>query len=237
MSRRAVKKAADDVYRVVLDGNWRLSDLYQFPRDFAQCYAFEYCLDTDLEARDRDRIDDALETYPWQGGYSYVNIYNVLQNQVPAKYRPKIDSISYGSPGWIDMTLHIDAAIQVAKAVAIVAGSMVAAVAAYRKINRMLSDIRTDNETAKIDRTLAQARLLRKLCEEMAGILGFEKLEDLHKRTGDPETSLKLLLAQFRRVKRLAEYLQKGKAGLPIDPSEEVSVKELRHRFGGSDEK
>jgi hypothetical protein len=62
--------ADDDYYRISLDGNWSLNDLYEFPHSYAQNYAFIYCLDTNLDPRDRERINLALENYPWKGGYS-----------------------------------------------------------------------------------------------------------------------------------------------------------------------
>jgi hypothetical protein len=49
--------------------DWSLLDLYTFPHAFDQCYAFVYCFDTDLPERDRNRINSAMESYPWRGGY------------------------------------------------------------------------------------------------------------------------------------------------------------------------
>jgi hypothetical protein len=45
--------ADDHYYRVLLDEEWTLDDLYAFPRAFGQTYAFVYCLDSDLTPRDR----------------------------------------------------------------------------------------------------------------------------------------------------------------------------------------
>jgi len=69
-----------EIYRVWLNKDWELEDLYEFPHAFSQCYAFVYCLDSELEPRDRDRINYAIREYPWRGGYSYVNIYSVFKN-------------------------------------------------------------------------------------------------------------------------------------------------------------
>jgi hypothetical protein len=45
---------------VLLDGEWRLRDLYEFPHALGQCYAFIYCFDSDLRPRERERIDEAV---------------------------------------------------------------------------------------------------------------------------------------------------------------------------------
>jgi len=57
-----------------MDRRWSLEDLYEFPYAYSQIYSFIYCFDSELNARDAERIDYALEGYPWRGGYSYVSV-------------------------------------------------------------------------------------------------------------------------------------------------------------------
>lgn len=207
------------IYRINMDKEWELNDLYSFPHAFAQTYAFAYCFDSDLSPRDADRINYALENYPWRGGYSYVNIYTVLQNQVPPKLRPRIKQIQYASPGWMDLALNLDPAIKVAAAVASIAGSMVATTKAYASIQKTLQDIKLQREKSKVAHlqlSKAQAKELRGLCEELSKLVGFKKFEELVSRTGDIEIAAKLLAAQFRRLKAIAEFSSKGKIGLPL---------------------
>jgi hypothetical protein len=208
----------DEYYRILLDEDWRLTDLYEFPHAYSQNYAFVYCLDSDRDPRDRQRIDYALENYPWRGGYSYVNIYTVLQNQIPRRDRPSIKSISKSSPGWLDLFLNVDVAIQVAKSVAILAGSAATAVYAYKNIQKYLGDINIDRRRHQLQEmqiTQAQAKIFTSMSLEMAKYLGFKNLKELHERTGSPEITLKLLLAHYRRILKLVEYGNKGKAKLP----------------------
>ncbi len=207
-------------YRLLLGGNWQLEDLYELPHAFDQCYAFIYCLDSELDIRDRERIDGAFAAYPWKGGYSYVNIYTVMRNQVPWQHRPRIKAIQKASPGWLDLFLNADVAIQVAKSVAALAGAGVAATKAYALIKKTLSQIKVDREKAKLQElqlTAAQRRTLMGMCETMAKFLGFKNLKDLHARTGSPEVSLKLLSAHYRRASVLLEYVESGKVELPQD--------------------
>lgn len=207
-------------YRLLLEGNWRLEDLYELPHAFDQCYAFIYCLDSELDIRDRERIDGAFAAYPWKGGYSYVNIYTVLRNQIPWQHRPRVKAIQKASPGWLDLFLNAEVAIQVAKSVAALAGAGVAAVKAYALIKKTLSQIKVDREKAKLQElqlTAAQHKTLMGMCETMAEFLGFKNLKDLHARTGSPEVSLKLLSAHYRRISVLLEYVESGKVDLPQD--------------------
>jgi hypothetical protein len=207
-----------DAYRVLLDGKWRLEDLYEFPHAFSQCYAFTYCLDSELSPRNRDRINSAFIGYPWRGGYSYVNIYTVFQNQVPVEERPTIRSISYASPGWLDIVLNPDVAIQVAQSVGILAGTTVTAAKAYATSMKYLRQVAVDRKRAQLQEmqlTQAQHKTLMSMCETMAKFLGFKSVKELHQHTGNPEVSLKLLAAHYRRTNQLVEFVQEGKVELP----------------------
>ena len=206
------------VYRVVLDGEWQLEDLYTFPHAFSQCYAFIYCLDSELNPRDSDRINEALAGYPWRGGYSYVNIYTVLRHQVPRRHRPSITSISYGSPGWLDILLNPDVAFQVATSVGILSGSAVAATKAYAACMKYISQVSVDRKRAELETmrlTREQHRTFMYMCEDLAKSIGFESVKELHERTGNPEVSLKLLAAHYRRTDQLVDFVKAGKARLP----------------------
>ncbi len=205
-------------YRVLLDEDWDLDDLYEFPHAFNQCYAFIYCLDSELDIYDKERIDQAFSVYPWRGGYSYVNIYFVLQNQVPWRVRPTVKAIQKASPGWLDLFLNADVAIQIAKSVSALAAAGVVAVKSYATIKKTLSQIGVERERAKLQTfqlSAQQQKTLMSLCDDLAKHLGFKNVKDLHQRTGDPEVSLKLLSAHYRRTKVLLEYVEEGKAVLP----------------------
>lgn len=217
-----VIKPAPKAYRIVLPetAQWTLRDLYIYPHAYEQCYAFVYCLDTELPARDQDAIDYAFSKYPWKGGYSYVNIYSVLQRQVPVRARARIKSFHKASPGWIDLLLNLEVAKEVAKSVATLLGASAAAAAAYKKAYTLLASIRTERERARLQQLQLRKQQImevRAACDELAKALGFKSLADLHKRTDDPEVSLKLLSAHYRRMKTLVEYQSKGKASLPVD--------------------
>jgi len=207
-----------DVYRILMDERWELEDLYTLPHAYAQNFAFVYCFDTPLEASDAARIDFALREYPWRGGYSYVNIYTVLKNQVPHQERPQISSIQYASPGWIDLLLNPDVALQVAKSIGILLGTGVTAAATYKKINKIFLNINKQRREAKIaDLKLSQSEVkeLNKLSEQLAKSMGFNSLVKLNERTEDPEVSARMLSAHYRRMTIMSEFVKEGKVKFP----------------------
>lgn len=205
-------------YRVLMDQRWELEDLYNFPHSYSQIHSFIYCFDSELDPRNTERINIALQDYPWGGGYSYVNMYNVLRYQIPAHHRPKVASIQYASPGWLDILLNPDVALQIAKSVGIYLSAGVAAVQAIKRIDKVRLDIsrqRREQDQAFVDLSLKETKALNEMSEELAKHLGFGSLENLQSRTDNPEVTLKILLAHSRRLKTLGSYVINGKAILP----------------------
>ena len=207
-----------EVYRILMNERWVLEDLYSFPHAYSQSQSFIYCFDTELDPSDARRIDYALEEYPWQGGYSYVNLYKVLHYQVPTPHRPTIVSIQYSSPGWIDLLLNPDVALQVAKSVGILLGAGVAAIEALKRIDKARLDIsrqRKDQEREFAELSAAEAKALNEMSNEISKHLGFESLQKLQQRTKNSEVTVKVLMAHHRRMRILGDYVESGKVSLP----------------------
>jgi hypothetical protein len=208
-------------YRIEMDGRWSLKDLYEVPHAYLQVYAFIYAFDTELPERDADRINYALESYPWAGGYSVVNMYTVLQTQVGAEFKPVIKEIRYASPGWIELYLHLHPAVKIAGAVATIAASATGTVKAYASIQDLLYKIRARAKKAGIERiqlTRQEIQELHALNQELAKFIGFNSLDELEARSGRADVTAKLLSAQYRRLRALAEFVSKGKVKLPLPP-------------------
>lgn len=210
-------------YRVHMDGQWQLADLYDFPHSLSQAYAFFYCLDLQLPGVDGERLDAALAGYPWRGGYSYVNLYTVLQNQVPPWHRPRVVSIQYASPGWIDLSLALAAVVKVSAAVSGVLAAGAGAASVYKHVQNIFSEIGTTRARARVrslELSVQQVRLVRELSDELSKLIGFETFEQLVSRTGSVEVAGKIVAAQYRRVEKMAEFARQGKAFLPYQGEE-----------------
>lgn len=209
-----------------MDSRWALEDLYEFPHTYSQTYSFIYCFDSELDARDADRINYALEGYLWRGGYSYVNIYTILANQVPREHKPEVAKIQYASPGFIDIILNPDVALQVAKSVSILLGTGVAGVEAYKRIYKALLEMNKDKKKQQAEITTyseAEARALTSMSDTLAKNMGFNNVAELHQRTKNPEVTLKLLMAHHRRLSTLGEFVREGKVSLPVNANEKAN--------------
>ncbi|WON74159.1 hypothetical protein [Nitrosospira sp. Is2] len=209
-----------DSYRILMNRRWDLEDLYHVPHAFQQCYSFIYCFHAEVRPISSDRIESALRSYPWRGGYSYVNLYTILRNQIEWRDRPRVAGIIYGSPGWIDLALNLDVALEVAKSVTALSAALVVAAKSYATLVRTLSRIKSErkkNQLEFLKLSNQESVELKKLCNNHAKLLGFESLEALNKSTGSWDITASMLLAHHRRLKQLVDYMEDGKINLPTD--------------------
>ena len=83
---------------------------------------------------------------------------------------------------------------------------------------KYLAQVAVDRKQAQLQEmqlTKAQHKTFMSMCEDMAKFLGFKNVKELHQHTGNPEVSLKLLAAHYRRTNQLVEFVKEGKVQLP----------------------
>ncbi|MCC5086435.1 hypothetical protein [Xanthomonas campestris] len=151
---------AQDV-KLGLDGRWDLEDLSEMTREYVQLYGFAYSLMSELPSARREEIDYIYGKFPWQGGYSTVNFFNQIFHKIPQRLRPQLKRIQYASPGFIELTLLLAAAVTVSRIVKSVCSAVNVAHDAYRNIQKgavehRLSKVNVNNQ----DSTSGKARLI-----------------------------------------------------------------------------
>lgn len=200
------------IYRVLMDQRWALEDLYAFPHTYSQIYSFIYCFDSELDAHDSD--------------HSYLNIYKVLSSQVPHEHRPTVARIQYASPGFMDIFLNPDVALQVAKSAGIFFGMGVTAVETYKRIYKAILSIRAAKKKHDVEIITYSAEEIKafgEMSNELAKQLGFKNVAKLDKRTKNAEVTLKLLMAHYRPLDILNEFVREGKVTLPENIEEKTN--------------
>ena len=202
-------------YRIKLDGDWTLDDLYSFSRTYSQLYAFQYSFEQLRTGPDDDEwIRDPYVAHPWVGGYDAVNFYKQLASRAPHPHRPTLLSMRYASPGWMDLRVVVAVAVGITPAV-------YAFIGAATRINRLYNEIykgMRKRELMKIKVKREKLKLARDTLEfiedcngELSGLLKFEHRQDINRLTHNPLTTLKILLSYCRRVKNLSKYETSGK--------------------------
>ncbi len=130
-----------DHIKLYIDGDWELTDLNILTRVYIQLYGLFYSLDIADDYLDEE-IQYIYGKYPWRGGFSAVNFYQNIFAKMPKQYKPSIKSIQYASPGFIELTQIVE----VAKDVALIVGSVSAALLAG---NKTYSSIHKRHEPTK----------------------------------------------------------------------------------------
>ena len=207
----------EESYKISIGGQWFLEDLYIFPRTYEQVYFLIYSLLPHDDEQIQDRIQYAYSQFPWRGGYSAVNFYNNLKYTTPRKQRPRIISMQYGSPGWIELSLIIGVAIAVERLVKSVASTIRETNSAYNEIYNGLQKrklLRIEVVKKELELEIAHADYVEHCADKMARLLGLQDLDQMHSKTGSPLKTLKILLSLYRRVRTLVDYQNRGKIDL-----------------------
>ena len=129
-------------------------------------------------------------------------------------------SVRYASPGWLDVQLLLEAAIEVGKAVGVVATAMLIVAKAYNEIYRGLQErkllgIATDRRRLRLSRD--EIAFVEKSSQKLSKLMGFKNFEQLNKLTNNNLASLKILMSYYRRIRILVGFVEKGKANFPMD--------------------
>jgi hypothetical protein len=210
-------------FRIGLDRQWTLDDLYRFPRAFQQVYFFWNALEVKEDDAEFDRIMHTFSSLPWQGGYSAVNFFEHLKYVVPRRDRPAITSIHYSSPGALELALIVPAALALSRVVKSIAFTIDHCNTIYANIYKGMQDrkllrIKTELEVAKLEKE--KSDFVEASVRQMGRVLRIAP-NAINNRTGHPYVSLKILMAVYRRVRLLADYERRGKAAFPADASEQ----------------
>lgn len=208
-------------YRILMNKRWNFDDLYVFSRTYDQLLYFFDSFSDDKDGDDQERRAYAFSQFPWQGGYSAVNFFNSLKYSVPAKDRPKISSIQYNSPGWIEIILAMPVAtFALAASVKHLCKSIDSANETYRKIyngmaERELLRIKTEKEKLKLESE--HQKFIDASCRSMLKIMGLKNLRDMNRLTEDSYLTLKILMAVYRRLRTLSAMENSEKIDLPVE--------------------
>ncbi|MFS8375943.1 hypothetical protein JH314_00325 [Xanthomonas campestris] len=204
-------------YKVIMNRRWDLEDLYVFPNKFKQVYSLLYFYGEEAPA-DRASVQYALLNYPWRGGYSVVNFYNLMSSRTPIEAKPIVAQLRYSSPGWMDLALNVPTAIEVALQLAAVVSVPTLIANRVRALLAAIRVIKEDAEKYKVSRTalaLEHAEKLNALSNEVAKSMGFDSFQKVIEASRDPLVSSTIILAHHRRMAELANFVKTGKALLP----------------------
>jgi len=135
----------------------------------------------------------------------------------PRELRPKIIAIAKSSPGYFDLGLWLAAATSLALIVRKIASAIDTANTTYHNIYKGMRErklLRIETERKSLVLEGERLQFVEASSRQLAQILGFSSPTELDKLTGSRYVTLKILMSVYRRVRRLCEYENSGKAHL-----------------------
>lgn len=204
-----------DLKVVEIDGRWEISDLRKFSDLVQDCYSFGFALLGVAGNAAQAKIDSLFHKHPWRGGFSSVNFFKELYNNIPQEDRAGIRKIDYASPGEIEFYMNGDVADSIRELVLEINDDESTAQESYRLARRFLQDRNwLGKSDADIQLSASDLVELTQLLNSSCKAFGLQDFSDhiLALASGDPLSAVKIVLAYFRRLQGLADYVATGKA-------------------------
>lgn len=102
-----ISDRARDDQTLYIDGEWEMPELGRFQSKYSDVYAFlaaaENWQDSNRSFDERREIRDVFLDRPFKGGFSYVHFYDDLVKILPRDEKLGLDSITYASPGEVNI--------------------------------------------------------------------------------------------------------------------------------------
>lgn len=206
---------SNSIRRVNIDGRWGIEDLRRFSDLVQDAYAFVYALSGKGSGSTKQRMSALFRKYPWRGGFSSVNFFDDLYRIIPEAERADVSRISYASPGTIELRMDADIARLIRSFVLDINSGDSLATQSYHEAREFLRR-RGWLGRAKDDIDLLQQDHNQLL--EIVGVLAArfgladQRDEIVSYANSDPLGAVKILLAYYRRLSGLADYVATGKA-------------------------
>ncbi|NWD85666.1 hypothetical protein [Pseudomonas sp. K5002] len=203
-------------YKVVeIDGRWEISDLRKFSDLVQDCYSFGFALLGATGNAAKEKIDSLFHKHPWRGGFSSVNFFKELYKNIPQEDRAGIREINYASPGEIKFYMNGDVADSIRELVLDINDDESPAQESYKAARTFLQNRNwLSKSDVDIDLSDSDLKELIELLDTSCKAFGLEEHSEhiLALASGDPLSAVKIVLAYFRRLQGLADYVATGKA-------------------------
>jgi hypothetical protein len=200
--------------RVSIQGRWELPDLRRFSDLLQDAYAFVYALRV-AKSDAENWLGALFARYPWRGGLSSVKFFDDLYEKIPRGSAAKVLKIHYASPGYIDFAINAQAADYIRSLVRQLGNRSSAASAAYYMSDRKLRESKWYGTSERdIKLSTGDKKELATLFEALIKAFGLAERRDHVFRLAaeEPLAAVKILMAFYRRLDRLADYVSTGKA-------------------------
>lgn len=224
ISTAAAKNLTDDPAQeetlVLVGEEIYLEDLEGIPKLYQQLYSFHY----GMEHLSRPAVSHAVQKLmsDWHGGIGAVNLFSGLKTVTPSIHRARVVELRYNSPGVIKMSLLplLSQRIKTAMSKVIGDNDFSSAESLYRQIYSYFKEHEIsglEDERAIVAKELMphQIQDLKFFISKFFDIFGWQSYAShFDKLAITPVSQLRMLLAYYRRLRKLRDYIVARKLDL-----------------------
>jgi hypothetical protein len=205
------------LHEIGMDGEWSLGNLSEFSRIYSQVYHLLFSLEVNqTDQKTESKIYQAYQSYPWKGGFSRVNFYKKIESLIPSDYRPKINSISYASPGAMNLRLVKSVAQNIEVSLYAMYHRDAFVHELYKDIYKQMRVMKLTTLQVRSSREEGEKQVLEILTQKewnfidyalfyFSDAMEFGDVDILCELTGNRLASLKIILSLYRRIGRLVD--------------------------------
>lgn len=212
---------AADKEKLLIDGEWELTDFGQFQQKFADIYGFiistNNYADPTTPIAVKGRIKGAFQNRPFAGGFSYVHLFQDLNDNVPRSDQLNLDKIQYASPGHVEVFGRDDVFEEIHAIVPNFLEKRDDIHAGYHSLHRFLSErhllklsgaeFLPDDPNAKFVASQAKALAKEMLAPDYNTVWELTNENAL--------VTAKVVLSFYRRLNDAAAYFAQGRISYP----------------------
>lgn len=223
VSTEAAKKLAQEGavdISLGINGELYLEDLELIPKLYQQLYSFHY----GVEHLDRPAVRDSVKNsmHNWKGGFGAVNLFSGLKTVTPSIHRARLKELRYNSPGAIKLNLLPSLAERIKSSMDNLlednayenAEKLYKEIYAYFREHK-ITGIDDERSEVQMELTDLQKKDLMFFAKKVLDVFGWEKRQAALAELGVTEISLlRMLLAYYRRLRRLRDFVVAGKLSL-----------------------
>jgi hypothetical protein len=219
-AKKLISEPAQEENLILVGEEIYLEDLEAIPKLYQQLYSFHYGMDHLGRAAVRETVQSLMSQ--WHGGIGAVNLFSGLKNVTPSIHRARVMELRYSSPGIIKMSLlpFLSQRIKFAMNRILQRKDFLQTEELYSQIYAYFRKHKIsgfDDERAVVERDLPAHQIedLRYFVNNFFGIMGWDDyVEHFSKLEISPVSQLRMLLAYYRRLKKLRDYIIANKLAL-----------------------
>lgn len=198
-----------------IDGEWAVNEFGSFYQKYSDLYFFsstiEALKDTQTPQRTVAAIKKSFASRPFQGGGSYVHLFDDFEQIIPREKRLALEGIMYNSPGEVRISGSASQLQQVESWVNHFISKQDALNDKYRELRQYLSKRKLLTASpASYDHT--DSDYLKHASNELYGSLSLGSSEKIYAACGNHSLVFaKVVLSIFRRIAGTAGYFAEGR--------------------------